>query len=324
MDELRRIDVHFHNIPPFYTEAARAAGRVPPRGTYPQWSPETSLEAMDRHGIEVAITSFVQSAGNLGQGAAFLDLTRRFNDYAAELCARWPRRFGAFASVPLPDVDGAIAEIERALDELRFDGICLQSSYGGVYLGSPEFDPVMELLDERGAVVFVHPSMPSAVPAGAARWPGFMLEFPLDTSRAAVNLLFNGALDRFPRARIILSHAGGVLPFLAGRLALSPLIDERLPQLTVEQVYGGLRRFWYDTALSHGAESLGALRSIAEPSRILFGSDWPWANEKVLAQVDRLWARSGATSAERAAIDRGNAQALFPRFVTGEVARALS
>src|SRR6185503_8797530 len=252
----RRIDVHFHNIPPFYTEAARAAGRVPPRGTYPQCSPEESLEAMDRHGIEVAITSFVQSAGNLGRGPEFLKLTRRFNDYAAELCARWPERFGAFASIPLPDVDGALAAIDYALDELGFDGVCLHSNYDGIYLGSPEFDPVMEALDDRGAVVFVHPSMPSAVPAGAARWPGFMLEFPLDTSRAAVNMLFNRTPERFPKVRIILSHAGGAIPYLAGRLAVSPLIDPRLPQLSSSEVYAGLRRFWYDTALSHGAESI--------------------------------------------------------------------
>lgn len=309
----RRIDVHFHNIPPFYTEAARAAGRVPPRGSYPAWSPETSLEAMDRHGIEVAITSFVQSAGMLGHGPQYRDLTRRFNDYAAELCARWPSRFGAFASVPLPDVGGALLAIDYALDELRFDGVCLQSNYAGTYLGHADFDPVMELLNERRAVVFVHPSMPSAVPAGA-QWPGFVLEFPLDTSRAAVNLLFNRTLERFPDIRIILSHAGGVVPYLAGRLADSPLIDGRLPQLSEEEIYRGVRHFWYDTALSHGPESMGALRAVADPSRILFGSDWPWATEKVLAQMENTIARSGLAEAERAAIDRGNAAALFPRF----------
>jgi predicted TIM-barrel fold metal-dependent hydrolase len=268
---------------------------------------------MDRFGIEVAITSFVQSAGMLGQGPQYRDLTRRFNDYAAELCTRWPKRFGAFASVPLPDVEGALLAIDYALDELKFDGVCLQSNYAGTYLGHADFDPVMAALNARKAVVFVHPSMPSAVPDGV-RWPGFMLEFPLDTSRAAVNMLFNGTLERFPDLRIILSHAGGVVPYLAGRLADSPLIDERLPQLSEEEIYRRVRRFWYDTALSHGPESMGALKAVADPAKILFGSDWPWATEKVLAQMEKTIARSGLVQAEHAAIDRGNAAALFPRF----------
>ena len=270
---------------------------------------------MDRHGIEVAITSFVQSAGNLGAGEKYLELIRRFNDYAADLCARWPKRFGAFGSVPLPDVNGSIAEINHALDQLRFDGVCLHSSYEGKYLGDPAFDPVMKLLNDRQAVAFVHPVMsPSAAHVGLP-WPGFMIEFPFDTSRAAVNMLFNGTIERFPRIRIILAHAGGVVPFLAWRLSVSPMIDQRLPQLSPEQVYAGLRRYWYDTALSHGAESMGALAPVADPSRILFGSDWPWANEKVLAEADRTLAAPGhLTDTQCGAIDRGNATALFPRF----------
>ena len=127
-----RIDVHFHIIPSFYTEAALAAGRVRP---YPAWSRESSLETMDRHGIEVAITSFAQPLVNLNPGGKLLELTRRCNDYSAELCARWPTRFGAFGTVPLPDVMGSITEIERALDQLKFDGVCLHSNYTGTTLG---------------------------------------------------------------------------------------------------------------------------------------------------------------------------------------------
>ncbi len=309
-----RIDVHFHIIPSFFTDVARAGGRL--RG-YPAWSPELSLEVMDRHRIEVAITSYVQPLVNLNPGGKLLELTRRCNNYSAELCARWPKRFGAFGTVPLPDVNGSIAEIDHVLDQFKFDGVCLYSNYEGKFLGDPAFDPVMELLNDRQAVVFVHPAIHPSVAQLGLPWPGFMIEFPFDTTRAAVNMLYNGTLERFPRIRIILAHAGGVVPFLAWRLSVSPMIDPRLPQLSREQVHAGLRRYWYDNALSYGAESMGALTPIADSAKILYGSDWPYANTKVLAEADKtLGAPDHLTGAQRVAINRGNAVALFPRFGT--------
>ncbi len=135
------------------------------------------------------------------------------------------------------------------------------------------------------------------------------------SARAAVNLIFTGTLDRYPDIRFILSHAGGVLPFIAWRLSVTPMIDPRLPQLSREQIFAGLRHFWYDTALAPWAGSMGALREVAEPSRILFGSDWPFANAKIVPEEVRSLCAPGVLAAsERAAIERGNALTLFPRF----------
>ncbi|HUK61578.1 MAG TPA: amidohydrolase family protein [Stellaceae bacterium] len=311
----RRIDVHFHIIPPFYRDAAYAAGAGPALGRFPEFSPELALDLMDRSGIELALTSVSQPGVQFAMPSAARELARRCNDYAAELAARRPERFGAFALVPMHEIDDALAEIAYAYDMLGFAGVCLFASYGAKFLGDPRFEPVLAALDARAAVVFVHPAYHPSSKAIELAWPGFMMEFLFDTTRAAVNLLFSGALERFPRIRFILAHAGGLVPYFAWRLSVSPMVDPRLPQWPREKVLEGLRHFWYDTALSPGAQTMGALKTVAAPERILFGSDWPYANSRVLSvAISEHEAPVLHTPAERAAIDRGNALALFPRY----------
>jgi predicted TIM-barrel fold metal-dependent hydrolase len=308
-----RIDVHFHAVPVFYREAGAAAGRMPARGVYPDFSPELAIELMDERGIGVAITSISSPGVHFGDDRSARELARRCNEYAADLTARWPTRFGAFATLPLPDIQGSIREIDHALDTLKFDGVCLFSSYGEKYLGDRTFDPVMEQLDAQGAVVFVHPAMHPSTRHIDLPWPLFMMEYVFDTTRAAMNLVFSRALERFPRIRFILSHAGGVAPYIAWRASISPMLDPRMPQLSREDVFAGLRKFWYDTALSPGAATMGCLREIADPERIVFGSDWPFANAAIVKAADED--RERALSAQqRRAIDRQNVLALFPRL----------
>src|SRR5580704_14331630 len=126
MTSARRIDLHFHLIPKFYQEAVYEAGTGPQIGRYPDWSPERALELMDAHAIEIALTSLAQP----GDPQRARALARRCNDYAAELSARWPGRFGAFAVVPMWEIGGALAEIGHALDTLGLQGVCLFASYG--------------------------------------------------------------------------------------------------------------------------------------------------------------------------------------------------
>src|SRR5262249_1642453 len=152
-------------------------------------------------------------------------LARRVNDYASELCARWPRRFGAFGTVPMASIDDAVEETARCLDTLRHDGGSLFASYGEKILGGRFFDPLVELLDARAAVVFVHPGLHPSSRNLALPWPAFMMEYLFDTTRAVVNLVFSGAIARFPRVRFILPHAGGLVPYFAWRLSVSPMID---------------------------------------------------------------------------------------------------
>jgi predicted TIM-barrel fold metal-dependent hydrolase len=310
----RRIDVHFHLIPPFYREAVYAAGRGPAVGRYPDWTPQLALDLMDAHGIEVALTSLAQPGVGFGSEASAQALTRRCNDYAAELIARWPKRFGAFGTVPIWSIKGALDEIAYSLDALKFAGVSLFASYGEKFLGDAQFDPLLAMLNERSAVVFVHPGLHPSSSALALPWPAFIMEYLFDTTRAVVNLILSGAIERFPRIRFILPHAGGLVPYFAWRLSVSPMIDPRLPQLSREQVYAGLKHFWYDNALSPGEQTFGALEHVAAPERVVFGTDFPFANPRVIAEMIKTYESGFLSEARRAQIDRTNALSLFPRY----------
>ena len=314
MPSPRRIDLHFHLIPKFYQDAVYAAGTGPQIGRYPEWSPERALDLMDAHGIEVALTSLAQPGVQFGERTQALALARRCNDYAAELNARWPRRFGAFAVVPMWEVGDAVGEIGRALDVLRLQGVCLFASYGEKFLGDPHFDPVLAELDQRAAVAFIHPGMHPSSRKLALPWPGFMMEYLFDTTRAAVNLAMSGATERFSRIRFVLAHAGGLMPYFAWRLSIAPMIDARLEQLTPAQIFARLARFWYDTALSPTPQTLTCLAGVARPAQVVFGTDWPFANASVIAEAMKYATAAPPEGLDRAAVDRGNALALFPQF----------
>ena len=306
------IDVHFHLIPQLYREAVYEAGRGPAIGRYPDWSPQLALEVMDEHGIALAVASIAQPGVGFLPDDKAASLARRCNDDAAELIARHPQRFGCFGLVPMHAADAAVAEAKYCLETLRFHGVALFASYGEKFLGDAAFDPLMEYLDARAAVVHVHPGLHPSSRSLALPWPAFMVEYPFDTTRAAVNLLFSGALGRFGNIRFILSHAGGTLPFLAWRLSVAPMIDKRLTQRSRADIFAGLKSFWYDIALACGAAPMAALLRIAAPERIVFGSDWPFCNARVVAEEVKDFTAPGCLDAETTAnIARENARRLF-------------
>jgi len=162
--------------------------------------------------------------------------------------------------------------------------------------------------------VFVHPGLHPSSKDLALPWPAFMMEYLFDTTRAVVNLIFSGAIARFPRVQFILPHAGGLVPYFAWRLSVSPMIDKRLPHLSREQVFAGLRHFWYDNALSPGEQTFGSLDHVAAPERVVFGTDFPFANPRVIAEMIKTHESGFLSDARRAEIDRANALALFPKY----------
>ena len=130
-----------------------------------------------------------------------------------------------------------------------------------------------------------------------------------------MNLLFSGALERFAGIHFILAHGGGVIPYISWRLSVAPIISPKVPQWPQEKIFQGLRRFWYDTALCASAHAMPALMQTAAPERILFGSDWPYAPAEITGlSIEGLKQAPGVSDSLRAAIERGNALALFPRF----------
>jgi predicted TIM-barrel fold metal-dependent hydrolase len=316
MPSARRIDVHFHTIPVFYQEAVIAAGLGPTRRSgYPPCSPEAALEMMDANGIDYAIASVSMPGVQFCEPGKAKALARRLNEHAAEQRARWPGRFGGFAIIPMRNADDAIAEIAYALDVLKLEGVCLFTNYDGTYLGDPLFDPVLEALNGHGAVVYTHPNIHPSSRTIPLKYPGFLMEYPFDTTRMAVHLILTGALDRFPRIRFILSHGGGALPYLRWRIGSGPGIDEGLPQWPREKFADYFSRFWYDNAIACDPPATAAMKSIAGPDKVLFGTDWPFVPARLIAeQVATHVLPSTHTEIERAAIDRGNALKLWPHL----------
>ncbi|SMG50098.1 amidohydrolase family protein [Paraburkholderia susongensis] len=279
----RKIDTHHHFLPKLYVDAVGLdlLNAAMPGGVAPSWSVEAAIAMMDENGIDEAILS-ISSGPTLPDAATLL---RKCNDYAADLRARHTGRFGSFASLPLPDVDAALKEVSYSVDQLKVDGFIVFTNYNGLYLGDPHFRPLWEELDRRGAVVFVHPNQPPhEVPPVA---PASVLEYPFETTRTAASLVISGVVNRFRNIRFILSHAGGTLPFLVPRLALSismmPEAAER-----VGDTHAAVRSFYFDTALAAGNAPLSALAQVADPDHILFGTDFPFAPTSAIRQFGKV------------------------------------
>ena len=303
-----RIDTHHHVVPPDYAKWLHAKGQLAGGLPIPDWSPRAALELMDRHRIDTAVLSVSTPGTHLGDGSDAAAMARLVNDYAAAMVDKHPGRFGFFATLPLPDVDASLTELARALDELHADGVVLLANNRGFYLGDSTFDPVFDELQRRKAVAFIHPStLPGLAPMDGI--PPFVADFLLDTTRAAVNLCRSGTVERCPDVAMILSHAGGFVPYAAMRLsqAASP---------TGNPVDGldMLSRFYFDTALSGSPFALPSLLAFARPGHVLFGTDWPYAPDSAVAAFTGLYETYQLDDDERASIDRDAAEALFPRL----------
>jgi 6-methylsalicylate decarboxylase len=313
-EQFRIVDVHHHAIPPAYSAALGSSVAIP-GVDYPSWSPDASLEVMDRHAIAAAVLSITTP------GVGFLDagparrLAREVNEYFAGLVRDHPTRFGAFAVLPLPDIAATKDELAYALDELGLDGVGLLTSYQGRYLGDPEFEPILAELAERGVTAHVHPTTPPAEDLATFGLPPSLYEFTFETTRTAASLLFSGVLDRLPELRLILSHAGGALPMLAQRLTYGPTIGAYLTGRPPADVLGSLRRLHYDIAMSANEFALPALTALVDDGHILFGSDYPFMPARHTTEnVEGFAAHPGWTSEQRQAIGRDNALALLPRL----------
>lgn len=314
MTSSHRIDVHQHVVPAFYAEALASHGGDPSGSVTPDWSPERAIAFMDSQQIATGILSLSTPSVVGWARDERRQMARRINEYTADLVAGQPDRFGSFATLPLPDVDGALAEAEYALGSLHADGVILMASYAGKYLGDPAFEPLWAELDRRRAVVFEHPGdtpgQPPLPPAAGVAPP--LANFPFETTRTAVQLVLNGIVDRYPGARIILSHAGGFLPYASLRFAeLAPVFNPGAP--SPDAIQASFRRFYFDTALSSGA-ALPTLTSFASPGHILFGTDSPYDHGVSAAFTAALDTSDGLTADDQAAISHRNAQALFPRL----------
>ncbi|MFF4705215.1 amidohydrolase family protein [Streptomyces sp. NPDC001288] len=311
-----RIDTHHHIVPPQYRDWLLSHGETAGGLAIPRWDADTDLAFMDSQGIRTAIVSVSTPGTHLGDDAEATTWARKVNDYAAEIVKDRPGRYGFFATLTLPDVDGALDEAARALDELGADGIVLLANHRGVYLGDPAFEPLMAELGRRGSTVFVHPSeLPGPLVPGL---PPYAADFLLDTTRAAMNLVLSGTTARHPDIRFILSHGGGFLPYAAHRIALALQAHQQVggvqPVMDHETILAELRRFYFDTALSANSDTLPTLLTFADPTHITFGSDFPYAGPEMSAYFTRQLDAYPLDDDQRSAVNHSNARTLFPRL----------
>ena len=309
-DKLFRIDVHHHlSSPGFIAEiSGRRTGQVP----LMKWTVAQSLEDMDQGGVATSILSISEPSVFFGNFDTARKLARETNEFGAKLIADHPGRFGMFATVPLPDVDGSLREIEYALDTLKMDGICMMTDYQGKFLGDPAFRTVLEELNRRKAVVYTHPFRNDCCRNLVPDVFEPLIELGTDTTRTIASLLFSGSAEQFPDIRWIFSHAGGTAPFLMQRFTY--YFDARKdlqPRLPKGPAYY-MQRFHYDTANAMTIHPLASLTKLVTPTQIVFGTDFPFLTAKATAAGLREVGLFSA--AELQTIERENAVRLMPRY----------
>ena len=311
------IDVHAHYLTETYRQACEAAGQFQPDGfpMLPEWTPEAALSLMDTVGVATALLSISSPGVHFGSDEAARILARRVNEEGADIVATHSGRFGLLASLPLPDVESALAELAYALDTLHVDGISLLTHYQGHYLGDPLFEPIMAELNRYHAVAVLHPTSPACWEAVSLGHPRPMLEFPVDTTRAVVNLALTGTIDRYPHIRFVIPHAGGALPVLVDRIhSFATVFSSAGGQRPID-VLTALRGLYYDLAGTPLPRALPALLALVEPDRLLYGSDFPFTPGPLVEFLATMLSTTSVLDEEkRRAMQRGNALRLFPRL----------
>jgi 6-methylsalicylate decarboxylase len=325
----RRIDVHHHFLPPAYTAFAKANHQSPGivmgnrGGPDSPWDLAKDLEDMDKAGTAVAILSITTPGFWFGKQDEIRRVMRESNEFAAKLRSDHPGRFGSFACIPLTDTDGALKEIEHALDKLDSDGVGLFSNYRDKWLGHESFAPVYEELNRRGALVFVHPITAACCTNLVSGLVDTLVEYGADSTRAIGSLIYSGTTVRYPQIRWIFSHGGGVMPFVIERFlggAQAEIVpgivtkgqDGPPPKNVPEGTLAEIRRMHFDTAQVSNPVALEALKKVVPVSQILFGTDYWYRTAE--ETVRNLMASKVFTGGELRAIVRGNAERLLPRY----------
>lgn len=304
------IDVHHHIISKAMQAKQRELGIEIP-SFMPQWTPERGFEKMDLAGISYSILSAPSDLTFIDQPSAN-KLAREMNEELASYMQQHPMRYGAFATLPMPDARAALDEAIYALDTLKLDGVALLTSYQGKYLSHPDYEELLEELNRRNAVVFLHPILIKEQIAGLS--PA-LLEGTFDTTRAVTTMAVHRIFDRYPAIRFILPHTGGMVPYIKWRIALAVLGQhsfqfEATPEQFDEEI-AKLDQLYYDSTLN-----LGTLQKLIEPERILFGADIPWPSDSILRmQRESVFAEASLLGEANArAIAYENAFKLFPRI----------
>ena len=274
------IDMHSHIITPEFMSALDKEGRLLDEGfPLPKWDAEAQLKWMDEAGIHTSVLTLAAPQPTSAK------VVRATNEAAAKLKYEHPDRFRFCAALPLPDVDAAIEEARYALDVLSADGIKLATNVGGQYLGAPELDTLFSFLNERKAVVILHPHRPDPVNKQVMQQtPLAMQEYLSETTRAVSNMISRNVLARYNNIKVVVPHCGAYLPLAIPRMrSLTPVMqtNKMVGEIDYE---ANLRALYYDLAGAHSPEVIRMLLTITTPDHLLYGSDYPYVAPQVLTQ----------------------------------------
>ena len=274
------IDMHSHIITPEFMSALDKEGRLLDEGfPLPKWDAEAQLKWMDDAGIHTSVLTLAAPQPTSAK------VVRATNEAAAKLKYEHPDRFRFCAALPLPDVDAAIEEARYALDVLSADGIKLATNVNGQYLGAPELDTLFSFLNERKAVVILHPHRPDPVNKQVMQQtPLAMQEYLSETTRAVSNMISRNVLARYNNIKVVVPHCGAYLPLAIPRMrSLTPVMqtNKMVGEIDYE---ANLRALYYDLAGAHSPEVIRMLLTITTPDHLLYGSDYPYVAPQVLTQ----------------------------------------
>jgi 6-methylsalicylate decarboxylase len=305
----RRIDVHHHFASPSWLQAMKLIGADNP--PIANWSVQKSLDDMEAGGVATAILSGTPpQARPLGKEAA-ARIARESNEYAKQLAANYPSRFGVFAMLPLPFIDDSLKEIAYALDTLKADGIGVMTNYGDKWLGYSYFDPIWDELNRRQATVYTHPADANCCVNLVQGIPQTAVEWGADTTRSIVSLIFSGTSQKYRDISWIFSHGGGGLTAFAERLLVQMVNTPPYQgKFTRESVQAELDRFHYDTAQVSLDGTLAALAKLVPVSQIMYGTDFPYRTAAEHSKgVDATFDEK-----DRKLVNRENALSILPRL----------
>ena len=274
------IDVHSHLITPEFVSTLENEGRLMDEGfPLPKYNVENHLRWMDEAGVETSVLTLAAPQPTSAQ------TVRQTNEAAARIKKEHPGRFLFCAALPLPDVSKAIEEAKYALDVLKADGIKLATNIDGQYLGAPELDTLFSVLNERKAVVILHPHRPEPVNQQVMQQtPLAMQEYLSETTRAVSNMISRNVLARYNNIKMVVPHCGAYLPLAIPRMkSLTPVMqtNKMVGEIDYE---ANLRTLYYDLAGAHSPEVVRMLLTITTPNHLLYGSDYPYVAPQVLKQ----------------------------------------
>lgn len=271
-------DAHSHFVPAVYLDALKKHNAVLEDGFPPPvWNADAHLKFMEEAGVSTALVSLSSPHPYWGDIGESKELCRAINEETADLAKKYPGKFKFNACLPLPDVDAAIAEAKYALDELGASGIKLASNSRGQYLGAPEMEPLFAYLNEKNAVINIHPHRPTPQQEGIFTAGAVSLfEFIADTTRAVMNLIANGCLERYENLKVIVPHCGSFLPNIYQRFqGIIAVLGSKglMPNIDVK---GNFSKLYFDTSGHPVPYLFDMLMQITTPDHVLYGSDFPY------------------------------------------------